>query len=491
LLLSTFTKTSVGYTLTIKLDPSKVITGFDSYDFAIKFDPTSVKLSNTSFDFPGDLKSVNNTLLSAGVLSASGVALAARIPASTPIVTLNFVKDGSDAFAVKVTKLNVNGISYYSDTSQATLTSPGKPITPPVAVTYSLSAVDSPIEEGSEAEFLIETDPSEAGKQFKWTVTGLSAADVVGKKLSGTVVIDDDGTATISIPTATDALIEGNETLTLTVNGQKATVAVLDNNTVTIASVVLERDTSGSSAMYKLGDGSVAIGETGLNDGDELTNYVSLKASPSKSYVLPKSVVALITYPEGGYGLLSKMGAVYREQKFSEDGIAKGKPTTLTTSQLLAKEVAIGIDLDDDGNIGDAILAVLDEDGDASQEDSGLFQTLTGSLVVASTELMEGDGISDGLVLMMSKTKVFTLKSTQTVLGLAKKESGNWEIMIQSGKAISAQTFDSETGLIKGKAVTLKTAQVDAREYYYDIDLTGDGEISLVGQETMPVGWLV
>jgi hypothetical protein len=242
--------------------------------------------------------------------------------------------------------------------------------------------------------------------------------------------------------------------------------------------------------MYKLSDGTLAIAEAGLYDGDTLKDYVPLKASPSTNYAAPKTVAALISYNDGSYGLLSKTGVVYSEQKFTEDGIAKGKPTKLTASQLLAKETAIGIDLDDDGNIGDAIVAVLDEDGDASQEDSGLFQTLTGSLVVASTELGEGDAISDGLVLMASKTKGFTLKSTQTVLGLAQKESGHWEILIQSGKAISAQTFDAETGLMKGKAVTLKTAQVDAREYYYDIDLTGDGEISLVGQETTPFGWI-
>ncbi len=29
----------------------------------------------------------------------------------------------------------------------------------------------------------------------------------------------------------------------------------------------------------------------------------------------------------------------------------------------------------------------------------------------------------------------------------------------------------------------------NAREYYYNLDLTGDGDISLVGQETLPVGW--
>jgi hypothetical protein len=111
--------------------------------------------------------------------------------------------------------------------------------------------------------------------------------------------------------------------------------------------------------------------------------------------------------------------------------------------------------------------------------------------VIASTDLGEGDPISEGITLMASKTKAFTLKANQEVLGMAQKDSGNWEILIQSGKAISAQTFDAETGIAKGKAVTLKTAQLDAREYYYNLDLTGDDDISLVGQETVPVGWTV
>ena len=408
------------------------------------------------------------------------------------------VSVGSDSSAIITVPIAADKITESDEELTLTLTGKGVSETitiedtsteVAVAATYDLSAVESSVKEGEDAEFLIETDPSQAGKSFKWSITGVSTADVAGKKLSGTVVIDEDGTATITVPIASDVLAEGNETLTLTVNGKKASVAVLDDNTVKIASVVLENDTQGVSALYKLGDGSLAIGEAGLYDGDELTDYTPLKASPSKNYVLPKSVVSLITYPEVGYGLLSKTGSVYSEQKFSEEGIAQGKVVKLSASQLLAKETEIGIDLDDDGNIGDAISAVLDEDGDASQQDSGLFQTLTGSLVVASTEMMEGDAISDGLVLMMSKTKAFTLKSTQTVLGLAQKESGNWEVLTQAGKIISAQTFDADTGLIKGKAIVLKTAQVDAREYYYNLDLTGDGDISLVGQETMPVGW--
>ncbi len=111
--------------------------------------------------------------------------------------------------------------------------------------------------------------------------------------------------------------------------------------------------------------------------------------------------------------------------------------------------------------------------------------------MIASTELAEGDPISEGVTLMASKTKVFTLKANQEVLGIAQKDSGNWELLIQTGKAISAQTFDAETGIAKGKAAVLKTAQIDAREYYYNLDLTGDDDISLVGQETLPSGWMV
>ncbi len=410
------------------------------------------------------------------------------------------VSIGSDSSAIITVPLAADKVTEGDEDLTLTLTGKGVSETITIedtsteaaaVVTYSLSAIESSVDEGGDAEFLLETDPSEAGKSFKWTITGVSTADVVGKKLSGTVVIDDDGTATITIPTASDALTEGNETLTVTVNGQKASVAVLDNNTVTIASVVLESDSLGAFALYKLGDGTVAIAEAGLFDGDPLEDYVPLKSSPSKNYVLPKTVVALITYEDGSYGLLSQTGVTYSEQAFSDDGIAKGKAIKLTASQLLSKEAELSMDLDGDGNIGDAIVAVLDEDGDANQEESGLFQTLSGALVIASTELAEGDPISEGVTLMASKTKVFTLKANQEVLGIAQKDSGNWELLIQTGKAISAQTFDAETGVAKGKAAVLKTAQIDAREYYYNLDLTGDDDISLVGQETLPSGWMV
>jgi hypothetical protein len=398
----------------------------------------------------------------------------------TVAIKADAVTEGDEELTLTITGKGVSETITIEDTSTEVA----------VAATYSLSAVESSVDEGSDAEFLIETDSSQAGKQFKWTITGVSAADVVGKKLSGTVAIDDDGTATISIPTATDALTEGNETLTLTVNGQKATVAVLDNNTVTIASVLLESDSSGSSALYKLSDGTMVIAEAGLYDGDTLEDYVPLKASPSTNYAAPKTVAALISYNDGGYGLLSKTGAVYSEQKFSDDGIAKGKATKLTAAQVLSQETIAQVDINGDGVIGEVITTVYDDNGDVNQQDYGLYKTSSGTIVLAASELGEDDSVGAGVTLMASKTKGWTIPAGSSIEGIALTDGGSIEVLTLKGKQYSAQKFNPETGLIKGKAIVLKTAQVDAREYYYDLDLTGDDEISIVGQETMPIGWI-
>ena len=50
-----------------------------------------------------------------------------------------------------------------------------------VTATYDLSAVESSVKEGEDAEFLIETDPSQTGKSFKWSITGVSTSDVACK----------------------------------------------------------------------------------------------------------------------------------------------------------------------------------------------------------------------------------------------------------------------------------------------------------------------
>ena len=356
-----------------------------------------------------------------------------------------------------------------------------------VAASYTVWASESAVEEGNNAEFLIETDPSEAGKSFKWSITGVSNTDVLDKKLTGTVTIQSDGTATILIPTAPDGLTEGTETLTLSVNNQKASAALLDNRSIRVSSVVLNSDSQGSWGLYRLFDGSVVVAEAGLTEGDELAEYVPLKSSPSKNFSLPKTVSGLISYVDGGFGLLSQTGVTYSEQRFSEVGIAKGGAVKLSASQLIAKEGEIGADLNGDGITGDSVVAVLDGDGDPTQEEYGLYQTLSGAVVVAEAGLGSGDELVSALVFQASKGKVQVFKPNQRVLGLAQTEAGDWEVLTQSGKALSAQAFDALTGIAKGKAVTLKPAQLETKELQYGLDITGDGQIGK-GAGSPPTG---
>lgn len=95
---------------------------------------------------------------------------------------------------------------------------------------YSISANASTASEGQTATFTLSTANVAAGTLVTYTISGVSAPDVVGGNLSGSVTIGADGRATISIPIAADNLTEGNEDLTVQVQGQRATITILDTS---------------------------------------------------------------------------------------------------------------------------------------------------------------------------------------------------------------------------------------------------------------------
>ena len=96
--------------------------------------------------------------------------------------------------------------------------------------TYSLLASISSVAEGSSAIFTLSTTNISPGFGVNYTIEGLSASDIVGGELSGSVVIGSDGTARISIPITNDLLTEGTESLLLTVGGKTASISILDTS---------------------------------------------------------------------------------------------------------------------------------------------------------------------------------------------------------------------------------------------------------------------
>jgi Ca2+-binding RTX toxin-like protein len=114
--------------------------------------------------------------------------------------------------------------------SVTVLDTPPSPLIP----TYSLSASSASVVEGSVAVFYLTTTNIAAGNSVTYLISGVSEADVVGNLLSGSVTIDSNGRATISVPMSADYLTEGTETLRIIVSDKTATMAVADTYTTLI-----------------------------------------------------------------------------------------------------------------------------------------------------------------------------------------------------------------------------------------------------------------
>jgi VCBS repeat-containing protein len=76
-----------------------------------------------------------------------------------------------------------------------------------------------------------------SGFSLPYSVSGISAADIMGGVLTGTATVDAAGKTTITVPVAADKRTEGDETLTVTVQGQAASVTIKDTsvNTMPVA----------------------------------------------------------------------------------------------------------------------------------------------------------------------------------------------------------------------------------------------------------------
>jgi Ca2+-binding RTX toxin-like protein len=94
--------------------------------------------------------------------------------------------------------------------------------------TYAISAGATSYNEGTSASFTVTTTNVAANTSLNFTITGLNAADVTGGSLSGTTTVGANGQATISVPLAADQTTEGDETLTVTVQGQTASTRIVD-----------------------------------------------------------------------------------------------------------------------------------------------------------------------------------------------------------------------------------------------------------------------
>ena len=147
----------------------------------------------------------------------------------------------------EILTLTINGVSA-STTINDTSKSQGDP-------SYGLIFSKPPVNEGSTASFTLYTSYVAKGSSVPYTLSGISAADISGGSLSGTVTIEPNGQATISIPLANDNLTEGMETLIVTVGGVSASTLINDTSiNATTTSTLVEG--VGAVKLYKNSDGT-------------------------------------------------------------------------------------------------------------------------------------------------------------------------------------------------------------------------------------------
>jgi len=94
---------------------------------------------------------------------------------------------------------------------------------------YTLVPNKAQFSEGENAVFTLTVTNVLQGTKLPYTITGVSAEDVVGG-LSGTTTVGPYGSALITVPLVADYFTEGSETITVTVKNTSASATVLDTS---------------------------------------------------------------------------------------------------------------------------------------------------------------------------------------------------------------------------------------------------------------------
>ena len=185
-----------------------------------------------------------------------------------------------------------------------------------VTAIYSLTSNSTSVNEGSTATFTLKTTNVATGTVVNYTLSGVSAADVIGG-LTGSTTVGNNGLATIAVAIVADNLTEGNEVMTLALQGQSATIIINDTSPSPTASG------SGQQYAWNATSDTTITGTTGID---------TLNVSGYRSDVI-----------------INKLGAVSN----LTHKVTKSTASTLSVERIKFLDVSVALDLD--GAAGNAV----------------------------------------------------------------------------------------------------------------------------------------
>ena len=185
-----------------------------------------------------------------------------------------------------------------------------------IVPTYTLTAGSTSVNEGQTATINVTTTNLTSGTVIPYSLSGagIMATDIVGGQLSGTVTLSANGTATISVPIATDSLVEGPETLVVTVAGKTVQLLVNDTTDPGARTYFITSDNpsvyEGGVAIFTVNTSNVSPGSViayslsgiGVTPSDivggQLSGTVTIGANGNGSILIPIAADYVVEGPE-------------------------------------------------------------------------------------------------------------------------------------------------------------------------------------------------
>eukprot|EP01031_Cornospumella_fuschlensis_P022412 gene22412-27377_t len=180
-----------------------------------------------------------------------------------------------------------------------------------VVTGYSIAASGTSVNEGSAVVFTVTTTDVAVGQSVSYALTGVSAADVVGGKLTGTAVVGNNGKASFTVNLAADFVTEGSEVMSASAGGATAKVTVLDTSLASSSSnwsslshgsvrafnpltdrLLIDNNGLSASSFYLTWNGSTAV--TLVGGGKSITLNTDSKSLSSANMVFSNGSVLLV-----------------------------------------------------------------------------------------------------------------------------------------------------------------------------------------------------
>jgi hypothetical protein len=130
---------------------------------------------------------------------------------------------------------------------------------------YSLSTSSASVNEGSTALFILNTSNVTSGTFLSYVISGVQASDILGGQLIGSVTVDAQGRASISVPVLADNLTEGTETMTVTVRSATASVTINDTSLAPAAAYNEIQGTEGADLL----NGTSSVDQINTRGGND------------------------------------------------------------------------------------------------------------------------------------------------------------------------------------------------------------------------------